>query len=286
MKDLIKFTRFYLSLAVSLSALFTYLIATQNPSFEIFIPWLGILLLALGTSALNQVQEKPYDQLMSRTYKRPYASGLYSFNKAFIISISLILSSLLLLYLSMGIIGIYFTFITIIIYNLIYTKLKPITHWALILGSFLGVISPTIGWLVANSLELSALSDLRFMYIFILFFVWQVPHFWLLVLINKDDYQKAGFPTLKDKIGCHGFTRTIAVWNIISVTNGVALVLAYNVSIISWIVMAIVSIYMIYSSYLLFITKIGYGKFFKIRFMELNTYILIIMIILMINNLN
>jgi len=176
MKDLIKFTRFYLSLAVSLSALFTYLIATQNPSFEIFIPWLGILLLALGTSALNQVQEKPYDQLMSRTYKRPYASGLYSFNKAFIISISLILCSLLL-YLSMGIIGIYFTFITIIIYNLIYTKLKPITHWALILGSFLGVISPTIGWLVANSLELSALSDLRFMYIFILFFVWQVPHF-------------------------------------------------------------------------------------------------------------
>jgi protoheme IX farnesyltransferase len=236
---------------VSLSALFTYLIKTTNPSLEIFIPWFGVLLLALGTSALNQIQEKNYDKMMDRTSLRPYASGIYSFTKAFTISMSIILSALILLYLSMGIIGVYFTLSTIIIYNIIYTKLKPITHWALILGSFLGVISPTIGWLVASSLELSSLYDLTFMYIFILFFVWQVPHFWLLVLINNNDYKQAGFPTLKDKIGQLGLMRTIATWNIISVLNGIAVILAANTSQLIWILTLIISAYIIYSSYLL-----------------------------------
>jgi len=285
MKDLMKFTRFYLSLAVSLSALFTYLIKTQDPSFEILIPWLGVLALALGTSALNQIQEKHHDQMMDRTSKRPYASGKYSFKKAFTISMSIILSALILLYFSMGIIGIYFTLITIIIYNVIYTKLKPITHWALILGSFLGVISPTIGWLVASNLDLSSLINLKFMYIFILFFVWQVPHFWLLVLINNNDYKQAGFPTLKDKIGQLGLMRTIAVWNVISAANGLAVVLASKTSDTLWILTIIISMYILYSSYLLFTTRVIVGKFFKIRFMEINTYILLIMIFLIIDNL-
>jgi len=285
MKDILRFTRFYLSLAVSISGLFTYFIATKTPSFEIFIPWLGVLLLALGTSALNQIQEKEYDKKMDRTNKRPVASGLYSIKKAFIISISLIISAFLLLYISMDILGLYFALVTIVIYNIIYTYLKPITHWALILGSFLGVVSPTIGWLIANHLELQSLIDLRFMYIFILFFVWQVPHFWLLVLINNDDYKKAGFPTLKDKIGQQGLMRTIAVWNVISVSNGIAVMLASQVSLILWILTAIISSYMIYSSYLLFATREIKGKFYKIRFMELNTYILLIMIFLIIDNL-
>jgi protoheme IX farnesyltransferase len=285
MKDFIKFTRFYLSLAVSLSALFTYLIKTNEPNFEILIPWFGVLLLALGTSALNQIQEKHHDKMMKRTANRPYVSGRYSFTKAFTISMFLILSALILLFISMGIIGIYFALGTIIIYNVLYTMLKPITHWALIMGSFLGVVSPTIGWLVASSLDLNSLYDLRFMYIFILFFVWQVPHFWLLVLINNEDYKQAGFPTLKDKIGQAGLMRTIAIWNIISSANGLAVVLASQVNQTIWILTILISMYILYSSYILFTTKEIVGKFFKIRFMEINTYILLIMIFLMIDNL-
>jgi protoheme IX farnesyltransferase len=285
MKDFMKFTRFYLSLAVSLSALFTYLIKTNQPGMEILLPWLGVLLLALGTSALNQIQEVHHDKLMNRTLDRPYASGRYSFKKAFTISISIILSALVLLYFTMGIMGIYFTLFTILIYNVIYTKLKPITHWALILGSFLGVISPTIGWLVASNLELTSLIDLKFMYIFILFFVWQVPHFWLLVLINNEDYKQAGFPTLKDKIGQDGLMRTIAIWNLISAANGIAVILAAQTNQILWILTISISMYIVYSSYILFTTKEIIGKFFKIRFMEINTYILLIMIFLIIDNL-
>jgi len=285
MKDLMRFTRFFLSLAVSISALFTYLIATKQPSFEIIIPWLGVLFLALGSSALNQVQEKEHDKKMNRTSKRPMVSGAYSLKKGFTISMFLIVSSLIMLDYSMGIIGVYFTLSTLLIYNLIYTYLKPITHWALILGSFLGVIAPSIGWLVANDLDLYSLYQLKFMYIFILYFVWQVPHFWLLVLINNNDYKKAGFPTLKDKIGQQGLMRTVAIWNIISVSNGVAVVLASHTSNTIWYLTLAISAYIVYSASVLFFTKEIKGKFFKIRFMELNTYILLIMIFLMIDNL-
>ena len=284
MKDFIKFTRFYLSLAVAMSGLFTYFAVVQTPSMEIFFPWLGILFLALGSSALNQIQEQKFDSLMVRTQNRPLPSGRYSQKKAFLISTALIFASFIFLYISMGLLGIYFTVATLIIYNLIYTYLKPITHWALILGSFLGVVSPTIGWLVANELDLHSLYDLRFMYIFILFFVWQVPHFWLLMLMNGDDYKNANFVTLKDKIGLNGMMRTIAIWNIICVLNGVAVILASQVSNTLWIITLVISAYLFYSSVVLFITQEPKGKFFKIKFMELNTYILLIMIFLIINN--
>ena len=285
MKNLIKFTRFFLSLAVSLSALFTYLIATQDPNIEILMPTLGVLLLALGSSSLNQIQEKKYDQQMNRTKTRPYASNIYSFQKAITISMFLLLGATLLLYLSMDILGLYCIVFTLFVYNIIYTYLKSITHWALILGSFLGVVAPTIGWLIANNLILNSLYELKFMYIFIIYFVWQVPHFWLLVLMNEDDYKKAGFPTLKDKIGELGLMRTIATWNAISIANAIALVLISNTNNLIWIITLIASIYMLFNSYKLFTNTNPKKKFFKIKFMELNTYILLIMILLMVDNL-
>jgi len=281
MKLLIQFTRLYLSLTVSLSALFTYLLAVETPSLEIIIPWLGVLLLALGTSGLNQIQEKDYDAKMDRTSKRPLVNKELSILNAYIISISLMSLSTYLLYYSMGLNGVFFSIFTIVTYNLIYTYMKRISYWALILGSLLGVVSPMIGWIVSGN----SIDDIRFISLFLLFFIWQVPHFWLLMLMNGNDYEKAGFPTLKDKLGEVGLMRVISIWCYFVIFLALFMQYNFGVSLPIWIVLIIISLYMSYSSYLLFSAKTRTNKFFKIKFMELNTFVLVNIILLLIFNL-
>ena len=247
MKTYIQFTRFYLSLAVSLSGLLTYFTITKSPNLEILLPWLGILLLALGTSALNQIQERKFDAKMQRTSKRPLVIKSLSLPQAYIISLSLISFSIFILYYSMSINGIFFSIFTIITYNIIYTYMKRVSYWALIVGSFLGVVAPMIGWMVAGE----SIYDTKFLFLFLLFFMWQVPHFWLLMLMNGDDYKQAGFPTLKDKIGELGLMRVIAIWCYLIIILSGFMQLEFDVSLGIWIAFIIISAYMTYSSFLL-----------------------------------
>ena len=281
MRNLIRLTRFFLSLAVSLSALFSYLLVVKSPNFEIFLPWLGILLLALGTSALNQIQEIKFDSKMQRTKIRPLVTGDISVFQAYGIVLFLLLASFASLYYSMQLTGIYFAIFTIFTYNIVYTYMKRVSYWALVLGSFLGVIAPMIGWIVAGG----SLYDSRFIALFLFYFVWQVPHFWLLMLMNGDDYEQAGFPTLKDKIGKEGLMRIIAVWNYLIILIALSLQYLFDVSLTIWLLSIVISAYMLYSSFLLISGSKTTSKFLKIRFMELNTFILLTVIFLVIHNL-
>ncbi len=277
---MIQFTRFYLSLAVSLSGLLTYFTIAQTPSFEIFFPWLGVLLLALGTSALNQIQEREFDAKMLRTSKRPLVTKAISLPQAYTISLSLISFSIFILYYSMALNGIFFAIFTIITYNIIYTYMKRVSYWALIVGSFLGVVAPMIGWIVAGG----SVYDTRLFVLLLLFFMWQVPHFWLLMLMNGDDYKQAGFPTLKDKIGELGLMRVIAIWCYLIIMIAGVMQVEFDVSFGIWVAFIIISIYMAYSSFLLLSGQKKGDKFFKIKFMELNTFVLLNVIFLIINN--
>ena len=58
--------------------------------------------------------------------------------------------------------------------------------------NFVNALPPAIGWTAAGgSLGDPAMAALCFA-----FFVWQVPHFWLLSLLHAEGYEQAGFPTL------------------------------------------------------------------------------------------
>jgi heme o synthase len=151
----------------------------------------AIFLLAGAASALNQLLEKKFDGMMSRTQKRPIPSGKIHPRIVLIISILLVVMGMVLL--ASG----PFVCIILSIFNLawylgLYTYLKRITALAVIPGSVTGAVPVIIGWTAAGGSIFEPLVIYMAFYVFMC----QIPHFWLLILIYGKEYQMAGYPTL------------------------------------------------------------------------------------------
>lgn len=184
--------RLRVSIAVTFSAITAAIVYQGIPTLPMVWPVLGIFLLACGASALNQYQEWPYDQIMERTRNRPLPSRQINTSQALkIASILIISGSLILLYRSNA-----STFLlglaNIIWYNGVYTFLKRKTAFAVVPGAITGAIPVFMGWTSAGG----RIEDpvVRFLAFFI--FLWQMPHFWLLVMKYGHEYKAAGFPVL------------------------------------------------------------------------------------------
>ncbi|HEX5710429.1 MAG TPA: UbiA family prenyltransferase [Sulfuricurvum sp.] len=223
-KDFIVLTKFVLSFAVSLSALFAYIMAKGEIGTDMFIATFAVLLVAMGVSTLNQVQEYKEDALMERTKHRPIASGKWSPRTAILIAAILILSSLVLIYDLLGITGVNLFLFSFIWYNLFYTPLKKKSALAVVPGAILGVIPPAIGWLAAGH----SLMEAEFYALGLFYFVWQVPHFWLLVMLHYGDYAGAGYPTAMRLFGKMTLQRLTYYWLILTIATGYFMVTIFQ----------------------------------------------------------
>ncbi len=224
-KDFFIVTKFILSFAVSLSALFAYIMAKGEIGLDMFLATFSVLLVAMGVSTLNQVQEYREDSKMERTKNRPIAAGRMSPRTGVIISVILILLSLVLIYALLGLTGINFFAFAFIWYNLMYTPMKKRSALAVVPGAILGVIPPAIGWLVAGH----SLFELEFIALAVYYFIWQVPHFWLLVMLFHGDYKDGGYPTAMRLFGEGTLQRLTFVWLILTIHAGVFLVYSFSV---------------------------------------------------------
>ena len=224
-KDFFIVTKFVLSFAVSLSALFAYIMAKGEIGLDMFLATFSVLLVAMGVSTLNQVQEYREDSKMARTKNRPIAAGRMSPRTGVIIAVVLILLSLGLIYTLLGLTGINFFVFAFLWYNIMYTPLKKRSALAVVPGALLGVIPPAIGWLVAGH----SLFELEFIALAVYYFIWQVPHFWLLVMLFHGDYKDGGYPTAMRLFGEGTLQRLTFVWLMLTIQAGVFLVYTFTV---------------------------------------------------------
>jgi len=223
-KDFIVVTKFVLSFAVSLSALFAYVMAKGEVGLDMLLATFAVLLVAMGVSTLNQVQEYQSDAKMERTKNRPIASGRMSPRTGIIIGAVLILLSFGLIYSLLGLTGVNIFMFAFIWYNAMYTPLKKKSALAVVPGAILGVIPPAVGWLVAGH----TLMELEFMALALYFFIWQVPHFWLLVMLFHGDYKDGGYPTAMRLFGQASLQRLTFVWLIFTIQAGIFLVWVFQ----------------------------------------------------------
>jgi protoheme IX farnesyltransferase len=184
-------------------------------SHEVPLDWvrmsltlLGILFLASGSSALNQVQEQKIDAHMPRTAGRPLPSGRISTLAALGFVGAMLFLGLSLLYLlgwSLFILGI----AAVIFYNGLYTLWWK-KHWAF--GAVPGAIPGALPILMGHVAAQGKVFTPSGFYLFFILFFWQMPHFWVLALRYQKDYEQGGFPTLPVRHGEWVTLNQITVW--------------------------------------------------------------------------
>ena len=165
---------------------------------EVIVFIIGLYSLSSGSLALNQVQEIHLDKKMKRTQSRPLVCGFFSRLQGLLISILLTSFGLLFLVL-ISPYSFYAGLTTLFLYNVFYTYLWK-KKWAFgaVPGAIPGALPPVIGYLAHKS---SRLSDPDLFYLFMILFLWQMPHFWILAIKFKEDYKKGGIPVLPILIG-------------------------------------------------------------------------------------
>jgi len=244
-KDFFIVTKFVLSFAVSLSALFAYIMAKGEIGLDMLLATFAVLLVAMGVSTLNQVQEYKSDAKMDRTKNRPIASGRMTPQNGLILGIALIVLAMVFIYLLLGLTGVNIFMFAFIWYNAMYTPLKKKSALAVVPGAILGVIPPAIGWLVAGH----TLLELEFIALALYFFIWQVPHFWLLVMLFHGDYKDGGYPTAMRLFGQASLQRLTFVWLMFTIQAGVFLVWAFQVYTITAFLCVLVGIWAFISAF-------------------------------------
>lgn len=196
---------------IAVMALFTvaagYLLgAGAGAEFRVlFHTMLGAGLVAAGGSALNQLMERRSDAKMRRTANRPLPSGRMSLEEVAVFGA--VLSGVGLAYL-MGTVSIAATVaaaVTLVTYVLVYTPLKTITAWNTVVGAVPGALPPVIGWCAARGWDGAGGASA----LFLVLFVWQIPHFLAIAWMYRAEYARAGLKMLPG--GDPAGSRTAAV---------------------------------------------------------------------------
>jgi protoheme IX farnesyltransferase len=181
---------------------------SKEIDFSIIYLIAGVLLLASGSSALNQVQEAAYDAVMQRTNMRPIPTGKLSRKQGFYYSMLFIVSGAAILFLAFGAIPTLLGLFNVLWYNGIYTPMKRISAFAVVPGSLVGAVPAYIGWCAAGG----AITHPSILYVGLFLFIWQVPHFWLLMFKYGEEYRQAGFKTITAAINPGTLPRVIFIW--------------------------------------------------------------------------
>lgn len=184
MKSFLQITKLPLSLLVALSGLFGSLLIEDSALPTLFMTFLGILFLSIGAASLNNIQDRHLDRQFTRTSNRPLASSQINWPPVLTFStINIVFGTLLLFIGSERLVVPIIGWIALFLYNGLYTPLKPKTVWALMPGALSGMLPPYIGWLAAGG----ALYSTRILLVMMLLGIWQIPHYWLLLLEHRQE---------------------------------------------------------------------------------------------------
>ncbi len=271
-KILFELTKFRITSFVTVTTFFGYVLYSHQLEMQIISVLLGVLFLSGGSAIFNHFQEKTFDGLMSRTANRPIPSGKVQPATAFLLGLIYSIGGMIILYAISGLITALLGLIALIWYNGIYTPMKRKFALAVVPGSLIGSIPPVIGWVAAGG----NIFDSKILMIAMFFFIWQIPHFWLLMIFFDEDYKKAGYPTLTDYFSKEQICRVTFIWMFALAIASFALPL-FNLienQIVEY-ALIITAIWMIWNS-LKLINNSADSKILIKGFRVINTYLLLI----------
>jgi len=206
--DFAELVKARLTLLVLLTTAVGYYIGASGPiNFPgLFHAVFGTALAAAGASALNQWWERRLDALMHRTRSRPIPAGRMSPRDALILGCLLSVAGIVYLNLTCNSLSALLAAATIFIYIFAYTPLKRVSTFNTLIGAIPGALPPVVGWAAATGrAEIGAWS------LFAILFFWQMPHFFAIAWMYRDDYARAGFEMISkdDKTGARSASQAV-----------------------------------------------------------------------------
>jgi protoheme IX farnesyltransferase len=178
---------------------------------RVLLSLVGTALIVGSANALNMWLERDVDARMARTRNRPLPAGRLSPDVALVFGLALAVVSAPMLFLvnvTTGLLGL----IALVAYTAVYTPLKRHTHLALLVGAVPGAMPPLLGWTtVTGTVGVGGLL------LFVVLFLWQVPHFAAIAIFRAEDYARAGLQVVSVQHGEGAARRTVAVWSVLLV---------------------------------------------------------------------
>lgn len=218
-RDLIELVKARLTLLVLLTTAVGFYVGAEGP-----INWtmllqtvLGTAAAAAGAAALNQWWEHRLDALMHRTQSRPVPAGRMRPIEALSIGSALSVFGVAYLAFVCNALSAALAAITIIVYIFAYTPLKLVSTFNTAIGAVPGALPPMIGWAAARgTLNAGAWT------LFAILFFWQLPHFFAIAWMYRDDYARAGFQMISgdDRTGERSASQSVFFCMLLLVVAG------------------------------------------------------------------
>lgn len=158
---------------------------------ELVIVTVGSLFVIAGALMLNNWYEVDLDKEMIRTQARPTVTGHFSLKMVFWLGVSFSI---------IGLVIIAMTTFEAAIYALLgwFTYVVLYTFWSkrkytlnTVIGSVSGAFTPLIGWAA-----LTPANHIVPIALFMILFLWQIPHTFAIAMRRHDEYKAAGVPML------------------------------------------------------------------------------------------
>lgn len=199
MTDYAQFIKLRLASLVVFSAVIGYFFGINHLQLE--SNWIQLTALIIGgflvtgsSNGFNQIIERDFDKIMSRTQNRPLPTGRMSLTEAWVVAIVTGIAGVAILTIYTNILSGILGLAALLLYAAVYTPMKRVTPFAVFVGAFPGAIPPMLGCVAATtgfgSIGMAAIL------LFAIQFMWQFPHFWAIAWVSHDDYKKAGFHLL------------------------------------------------------------------------------------------
>src|SRR6266849_2603583 len=218
--DFAELVKARLTLLVLLTTAVGFYLGAENPVnySRFFHALFGTALAAASAAALNQWWERRPDALMRRTKTRPIPAGRMLARDALVIGLLLATAGIIYLALRCNALAAGLASLTIILYVFAYTPLKRISTTNTLVGAIPGAIPPRIGWAAARgTLDAGAWS------LFAILFFWQIPHFFALAWMYREDYARAGFRMMSsgDETGARSSSQSVLFCMLLLIVGGV-----------------------------------------------------------------
>jgi len=198
-----------LCLFIAFSAAFGGAISPAVPDLKTISLAGAIFVLSAGAATLNSLQEYQFDRTMQRTSNRPLAAGLIAPGEALVQAVLFLFAGIFLISIcTTALSPVLVALLSVLLYNGIYTPLKRRTLLAIVPGAMCGALPPYIGWLGAGGCFIGYEAAL----LFSLLFLWQIPHYWLVMLTHQQDYLVTEQPNFLQRISEPNLKRFFVTW--------------------------------------------------------------------------